>query len=96
MAIIGKDIGRPTGDAGRDLTHVYDYITELVEQLNYNDQLLKRRLVSIDTNIETIQTDIGAMATPAMASTMAEDMQMVAAFMLNETEESEETTDGET
>ena len=48
MAQFGRTLGRPSGDSRRDIGELYDYIAYLVEQLEYSNALLEKRLAAAE------------------------------------------------
>lgn len=46
--MLTRDIGTPSGDVKQDISALYDYIAYLTEQLDYNNQLLEKRIKELE------------------------------------------------
>ena len=48
MTLFGRKPGRATGDTGRDIRILFDYIAYLVEQLEYSGNQMEKRLAALE------------------------------------------------
>lgn len=48
MTLFGRKLGRASGDTGRDIRTVFDYIAYLVEQLEYSSNQMEKRLAALE------------------------------------------------
>lgn len=48
MAVFGKELGQLTGDTEADMKKIVNYIAYMLEQVEFNDANVKRRLAALE------------------------------------------------
>lgn len=61
MTLFGRKLGRASGDTGRDIRTVFDYLAYLVERLEYSGNQTDKQMTAQNEAMETMGAKMAAM-----------------------------------
>lgn len=61
MTLFGRKLGRASGDTGRDIRTVFDYIAYLVERLEYSSNQTEKTLGNMDQKSASFSAALDSM-----------------------------------